>query len=151
MESDKKSSLNLLKAVKRPELRKFIDLPKFYRSDEFNELLEVVCSHAVITRDTGRLREILILFDGSRFLEDVASKIKSRSGFLVRRELGDFKFSSLKPGNEKASVEQLASEKHSLLVRSSDKKIDKKWGGSGVDALDHWSRLPGSYGAGKRR
>ncbi|WP_127805536.1 hypothetical protein [Hydrogenophaga sp. NH-16] len=60
MDSDKKSLLALFKNIKKPEVRRFVDVPKFYRSKEFDELLEIICAHAVITGDTGRLQEVLI-------------------------------------------------------------------------------------------
>lgn len=146
---DEKNLLAIFRAIKKPELRKFIDVPSFYRSREFDELLEVICAHAVVTGDTGRLQEMLIFFDHSKFFEDVASRIKVRTGLLVSRELKGFKFFSSTHKNTKVSVDLLARKKPPLSVRDAAKG-GKKWGKGDIDALDHWSRLPGSYGTGKR-
>ena len=84
-------------------------------------------------------------------MEDVASKIQVRSGLLVSRELGGFKFVSSTRVKTKASVELSIRKGSSSLARVADKGLARNGGKSDVDALDHWSRLPGSYGTGKRR
>lgn len=148
---EKRNLLALFKSIKKPELRKFIDIPKFYRSKEFDELLELICGHVVDTGDTGRLQELLNFFDRSKFLEDVASRIQVKSGLLVSRELEGFKFVSSTHKKAKSSVDLLTRKKSSPSALVTDKGSGKKWGKGDIDILDHWSRLPGSYGTGKRR
>jgi hypothetical protein len=153
-----------LSALSRPEVAALIDKNKLTRSSIFAEISGMALDLSITTGDNGPINLALELVRDTKFEELLAAWFCQNAGLEVAERGGKKKLiksaDAIKINVSFAKYFPSSAEARDVYLRASGLKrkssnpnlrIEIRAHKSDVDMLDSKARLPGSFGAGKRR